>query len=186
MVSHLDTLISRKPASHPPRSALARLQTPIVLYPTMPKIVLANNTRPELALHKGVGDSGIVEAAGGEFFGGYDGGVSTRGESDVERDVGFGSQSHGIEGGDEKACEFGRLVQRILLALWCRFVVLVSQRGICIVLRWSGWQTGCDYSERVGRGAHQVSNVGGEVAPSCVAWFPIVIVGLLWRKTNTL
>ena len=81
------------------------------------------------ALYKGIGDSGILQAAGSESARGFDGGVSARGEFDVEGDIGFRSQRHGVERGDEEACDLGPLVRVVFLDRWSGFGVLVYQGG---------------------------------------------------------
>lgn len=178
VVSHLHALFSQKPASHPPRSAHALLQATVHLDQTMPNALSIRISPRDSALHEGIGDPGIFEAAGGEFAGGFDGEVSTRGEFDVEGDVRFGGQRDGIERGDEKARGLGQLVRVLSLNLWCRSVTLVSQCGRRIVLGLLGWPAGYDDGERIRRGAHQVSYMSREVAPSCMAWFPVIIIGL--------
>ena len=77
------------------------------------------------ALHKGIGDPGISQAAGSESARGSDGGVSARGKFDVEGDVGFRSQRHGVERGDEEARNLGRLVRVVFLDCSSGFDVLV-------------------------------------------------------------
>ena len=174
VVAHLDALLRHEPAFHPPRSPFAMSQAAVGLDELLPAIVVVTVriiTGCGMALHKGVGDDGVFEAAGHEMVGAGHGRVGGGGESDVEGDVDVRGQRDGVEGGDEEADRLGEwLVGGVLFFdCWRGLDALGFRRGggcFLFISELAAKGTGCDHGEGMRRGTHQVSDMSRDCRPS--------------------
>ena len=99
VVPYLDALLLHEPAVHPPRSTHAWFQLAVSRDEPLPAVFVRLRliSGRVAALHKGVGDHGVFDAAGREPVVALDARVRGGGESDVEGDVDVRGQRHGVE-----------------------------------------------------------------------------------------